>query len=58
MRNSELVGIARKLEEKAKRLQEEKDILEVTSFSLFIYIPYVFSSTGYYILVQYPDGIP
>ena len=36
MRNSELVGIARKLEEKAKRLQEEKDILEVTSFSLFI----------------------
>lgn len=29
MRNSELVAIARKLEEKAKQLQEEKDLLEV-----------------------------
>ena len=29
MRNSELVAIARKLEIKAKQLQEEKDILEV-----------------------------
>ena len=30
MRNSELVAIARKLEEKAKQLQEEKDLLEVS----------------------------
>ena len=32
MRNSELVIIARKLEEKAKQLQEEKDLLEVSMF--------------------------
>ncbi|XP_028400884.1 RIMS-binding protein 2-like isoform X2 [Dendronephthya gigantea] len=31
MRNSELVAIARKLEEKAKHLQEEKDLLEKSS---------------------------
>ena len=36
MRNSELVAIARKLEEKARQLQEEKDLLEVNQPGLHL----------------------
>ena len=36
MRNSELVAIARKLEEKAKQLQEEKDLLEVSIVAWYL----------------------
>ncbi len=46
MRNSELVAIARKLEEKAKQLQEEKDLLEVSIVAWYLINSYYYTGTS------------